>query len=73
MVGVVPAGRDDPAGPADLLKVDEEGNPLAGLGAAVGEETWRRTSSPVAVIVEPGCCGSMLGLSCGKRKGVTLG
>ncbi len=56
MVGVVSSGRDDPAGPADLLKVNEEGNPLAGLGAAVGRETWRCTSSPAAMVVELRCC-----------------
>lgn len=36
VVGVVTPGRDDPARPADLLKVNEEGDALAGLGAAVG-------------------------------------
>lgn len=65
VVGVVSPGGDDPARPADLLKVDEEGDALAGLGAAVGQETWRRTSSPAAVLVELSRCSCWLGLSCG--------
>lgn len=66
VVGVVSPGGDDPARPADLLKVDEEGDALAGLGAAVGQETRRRTSSPAAVLMELSRCCCRLGLSCGK-------
>lgn len=36
VVSVVTAGGDDPAGPADLLEVNKEWNPLAGLGAVAG-------------------------------------
>lgn len=36
VVGVVTAGGDDPAGPADLVEVDEEGHPVAGLGGSLG-------------------------------------
>ena len=39
VVGVVSTGRDDPARPADLIKVNKEWDPLAGLDAAVGRET----------------------------------
>lgn len=51
VVGVIAPGRDDPTRPADLLKVNEEGNPLAGLGLALRQETWRGTSSPAVVVV----------------------
>lgn len=40
LVCIVTPGRDDPARPADLVEVDKEGNPPAGLGAAVGREIW---------------------------------
>lgn len=73
VVCVVTPGRDDPARPADLLEVNEEGNPLAGLGVAVGQETWRGTSSPAAVVVELRFCCCRLGLSYGKRKMIILG
>lgn len=72
VVGVISPGRDDPARPADLLKVNEEGYPLAGLGAAVGQEIWRCTSSPAAVVVELTCCCCRLGLSYGMRKMIGL-
>lgn len=66
VVGIVTPGRDDPARPADLLEVNKEWNPLAGLGGAVGQESWRCTSSPAAVLVVLRCCCCRLGLSCGK-------
>lgn len=47
VVGVVPAGRDDPAGPADLIEVNKEGNPPAGLGA--GRGIRRSTPHPAEV------------------------
>lgn len=68
VVGVVTPGRDDPAGPADLLEVDEERNPLAGLGGAAGQEGWSCASSPAAVLVVLGRCCYRLGLSCGKDR-----
>lgn len=74
VVGVVSSGRDDPAGPADLLKVNEKGNPLAGLGVSVGQQTWRCTTSPAAVmVVELRCCCCRLDLSYGKKKMSILG
>lgn len=63
VVGVIAPGRDDPARPADLLKVNEEGNPLAGLGLTLGQETWRGTSSPAAVVVVLRRCYCRLGLA----------
>lgn len=70
VVGVVTPGRDDPAGPADLLEVNEEGNPAAGLGGAVGRGTRRCTASPAVAVVELGCCRCRLGLSYGKRMAI---
>lgn len=51
VVSVVSPGGDDPARPADLLKVNEEGNPLAGLGVAVREEARSSPSPPAAIAV----------------------
>lgn len=51
VVGVVAAGRDDPAGPADLVKVDEERHPLAGLGFAVGRKPRGRAAPPAGRVV----------------------
>lgn len=58
VVSVVAPRGDDPAGPADLLKVNEERNPLAGLGLATGQELWRSPSGSAANVVElgSGCC-----------------
>lgn len=64
VVSVVTAGGDDPAGPADLLKVNEERNPLAGLGVAEGQELWRCASGPVAAVVELGGRSCSLGWFC---------
>lgn len=47
VVGIIAPGRDDPTRPADLLKVNEERNPLAGLGLTLG----RGTSSPAVVVM----------------------
>lgn len=52
VVSVVTAGGDDPAGPADLLEVNEERNPLAGVGVAAGQEPWRCASGSAAAAVE---------------------
>lgn len=54
VVSVVTPGGDDPAGPADLLEVNEERNPLAGLGLAVGQELRRSSSGSAANVVELG-------------------
>lgn len=73
VVGVVAARGDDPPGPADLLEVHEERNPLAGLGPAVRRETRRGRTPPLAPAVgELGGGRRGLGLSCGKEGGGDL-
>lgn len=69
VVSVVAAGGDDPAGPADLLEVDEERNPLAGLGVTAGQEIWRcAPGSPATAVVELGSGSCSLGSFCGEMR-----
>lgn len=64
VVGVVAAGRDDPAGPADLVKVDEERHPLAGLGFGVSGKPLGGTAPPAGRIVKLRRSRRRLGLTC---------
>lgn len=67
VVGVVAAGGDDPARPADLFEVHEQGNALAAL--VHGREPGRRARLPsavVAVVLGGGRFG--LGLSCDESR-----
>lgn len=61
VVSVVTAGGDDPARPADLLEVNKERNPLAGLGVVTGPDIWRCTAGSAAAIVELGSGSCSLG------------
>lgn len=64
VVGVVPAGRDDPARPADLIKVNKEGRPLAGLGTRAGGGVEGCTPPPAEVGVRLQCSSCRPGQSC---------
>lgn len=68
VVSIVTAGGDDPAGPADLLEVNEERKPLARLRAATGQELWRCASGSAAALVEIRSGSCSLGWFCSKAK-----
>lgn len=68
VVGVVAAWRNDPAGPADLVKVDEERHPLAGLGFSVGGKPRGGTAPPAGMIVKLRRSRHRLGLTCRRGK-----
>lgn len=72
VVSIVTAGGDDPAGPADLLEVNEERNPLAGLGVAAGQHLWRCASGSAAAVVDLGSGSCSLGWFCPKFKKVFM-
>lgn len=59
VVGVIPTGRDDPPGPADLIKVNEKGNTLAGLRAGLRRETGGSTSPSAALVAGLRCCSRL--------------
>lgn len=64
VISVVTAGGDDPARPANLLKVNKERNPLAGLGVVTWPDIWRFTAGSAATIVELGSGSCSLGSFC---------
>lgn len=66
VVSVVTTGGDDPAGPADLLKINKKRNPLAGRRVVVEPNIWRCTAGPAAAVVGVGL--ALLGLFCRNRK-----
>lgn len=64
VVSVVTTGGDDPARPADLLEVNKERNPLAGLGVVTGPYIWRCTAASATAVVELGSGFGSLGSFC---------